>query len=168
VTALAPDIRIYIDRAQLDAASAWQREIFEALDASRTIVCLYSPDYLTSKVCQEEYHIAYLRNREDPGVLLPAYLRTTRLPSFMKLVQYHDVRECDSGRLDDLAHRLVGKIRQGVPRASTTRAASNDASPTGISVSADDSPEMRKFLNLLSDGKEIRLDVRVRVVNDEV
>jgi len=48
-----------------------------------------------------------------------------------------------------------------------TSAAPNDASQTGISVSAEDSPEMKKFLNLLIDGKEIRLDVRVRVVNDK-
>ncbi len=162
VKALAPDMRVYIDRAQLDVGSAWQREIFEAIDASRRIVCLYSPDYLASKVCQEEYHIAYLRNRENPGVLTPAYLRTTRLPSFMKLVQYHDVRECDSARLDDLAHRLVGKAT-GDDKPAPVHPAHEAAAR--ISISADTSAET--IIDLLN-GKEIRLDVRIRAVDTSV
>lgn len=157
---LAPDFRVYIDRAQLAAGSSWQRDIFEAIDGSRRVVCIYSPDYLASKVCQEEYHIAYLRNREDPGVLVPAYLRTTRLPSFMKLVQYHDVRGGDSGRLDDLARRLVGAATksgedEGPPVAAVT------PSP------ADETSEMTRTIEIVvPKGEEVRLEIRIRVEDD--
>jgi hypothetical protein len=146
---LEPSIRVFHDRSELVAGNAWQHRIFAAIDASRKVVCLFSPDYLKSDVCLEEYNIAHLRNREEGEILVPAYLRSTALPSYMRLLQYVDVRECDSDRLDDLAHRLVGRSRRA------------ESSPA--SVRTDASPEVFRVIDVVVPaGKEVRLEIRVR------
>ena len=146
---LDPTIRVFHDRSELAAGNAWQHRIFAAIDASRKVVCLFSPEYLKSDVCLEEYNIAHLRNREEGEILIPAYLRSTALPSYMRLLQYVDVRECDSDRLDDLAHRLVGKSRR--------------AESSEVSVRADASPELTRVIDVVVPaGKEVRLEIRVR------
>jgi hypothetical protein len=172
IKALDPQFRIFVDRTELDVGTSWQRRIFEDIDSSRRILCLYSPEYLVSDVCIEEYNIAYLRNREQRGVLVPAYLRTaTRLPSFMRLVQYVDLRESDADRLKQLARTLVGQAPDDDAHAPDTLsrsnppATSNESQPITISISADASAEMNRIVDILvSGGKELRFDVRMRGV----
>ncbi len=85
-------LRIFVDRYELKTGSSWQAHIFEAIDQARKIICMLSPDYLASKICKEEFNIAYCRHREsDTGVLIPVYLRQTDLPTYIRLCQYVDV-----------------------------------------------------------------------------
>jgi len=108
-----PDLTVFLDRNVLTAGSAWQKEIYEALDDCRKVVALYSPSYLASKVCLEEYNIAVCRNRESKErVLLPVYLYTTQLPTYMKVVQFWDCREFDHGRIRLVCHELLREIRR--------------------------------------------------------
>jgi hypothetical protein len=39
-----PSLRVFVDRLELRPGAAWQQHIFEALDASRKVVCALSPD----------------------------------------------------------------------------------------------------------------------------
>jgi len=51
------------------------------------------------------------RHRESKeGVLLPVYLFTAELPTYMKLLQYDDVREGDSAKIAKAAEGLLGQI----------------------------------------------------------
>jgi hypothetical protein len=100
-----------MDRLELRPGAAWQQHIFEALDASRKVICTLSPEYLGSKICNEEFHMAMFRHRESKeGVLLPVYLFTAELPTFMKLLQYDDVREGDAAKIAKAAESLLGQI----------------------------------------------------------
>ena len=56
-----PDVRVFLDRQDIDAGRGWQQVIFEALDDCRMVVAVYSPPYLLSKVCKEEFNIALFR-----------------------------------------------------------------------------------------------------------
>ena len=60
----APNIKIFLDRKNLNIGAAWQPEIFESIDACRKFAALLSPCYLESKVCKEEFNIAWA---EEPG-----------------------------------------------------------------------------------------------------
>lgn len=107
-----PQLRIFVDRLELNSGASWQQHIFEALDASRFILCLYSPAYLASKVCQEEFNVGLMRQRESEGeVMLPVYLFSAALPTYMKLIQYEDIREGDRIKIRELADRVLGRIR---------------------------------------------------------
>lgn len=109
--ALRPSIRIFLDRQELCTGSAWQQHIFQSLDASKKVVCLFSPDYIASKVCTEEFNIALMRHRDvESGVLWPVYLRTTGLPGYMRMLKYYDVREGDSTKIVASAERLVSVL----------------------------------------------------------
>jgi len=104
---LRPQTRIFLDKKELEAGVAWQIELYEALDNCRQIIALLSPDYLLSKVCKEEYHIALMRHRQnDGGVLVPIYLHEAKLPTYMRLYQFHDCREADRACLTRVCEQL--------------------------------------------------------------
>ena len=97
-----------MDRLELRPGAAWQQHIFDSIDISRKVICILSPDYLSSKVCKEEFNIALFRHREAAdGVLLPIYLNTAELPTYMKLVHYADVRESDPVKISQSAEMLA-------------------------------------------------------------
>jgi hypothetical protein len=108
---LRPRLRLFRDRKNLDAGAAWQHELFEALDACRKVLAVYSPAYLESKVCREEFNIAWARSR-DAGerVLFPIYLYTAPLPTYMTLVQYVDCREGKREQLRSACEELVSEL----------------------------------------------------------
>lgn len=102
-----PELRIFLDRMELNPGSAWQQEIFNALDVSKKIIAVYSPPYLKSKVCKEEYNIAHFINRNsNEEVLIPIYLYSTQLPTYMKLIQYFDCREGDKEKLREAIEKI--------------------------------------------------------------
>jgi hypothetical protein len=111
VRAERPSLRFFLDRLDLRPGSPWQQHIFDALDASRKMICVFSPDYVASKVCKEEFNIALFRHRESAeGVLLPVYLYSADLPTYFKLVQYADVREADPAKIVRTAKELAAEL----------------------------------------------------------
>ncbi|MCJ7680899.1 MAG: toll/interleukin-1 receptor domain-containing protein, partial [Candidatus Aminicenantes bacterium] len=103
-----PEIRIFYDLMELDYGSSWQQQIFETLDFCRKVVPLYSPPYLLSKVCKDEFNIGLCRHRESKeGVLIPIYLYNAALPTYMKLTQYMDCREGDRERLREACRNIA-------------------------------------------------------------
>lgn len=111
-----PSVKLFVDRLELNPGASWQQHIFESLDEARKVICVYSPRYLESKVCKEEFNMALFRHRETPnGVLIPVYLQSAKLPTYMKLVQYHDARE---GELEKLA-TVAGAIAEDLYGATS-------------------------------------------------
>lgn len=105
---LRPEIRIFVDRKNLDVGCAWQIEIFESLDKCRKIVAMLSPEYIASKVCKEEFNIAWLRGREaDDDIIFPLYLYSAPLPTYMKYKNFLDCREGDALRIEEASRRLL-------------------------------------------------------------
>lgn len=108
---IQPALKVFMDCLELNPGAAWQQHIFEALDSSHFVMCLYSPDYLASKVCQEEFNVGLMRHREtEGGVLIPVYLFSARLPTYMRMVQYEDIREGDRAKLGHLATRILSRV----------------------------------------------------------
>src|SRR5262249_6271419 len=82
-------LRVFLDRLELKPGMPWQQHLFEALDDCRKAVSVLSPSYLASKVCKEEFNIALLRHRESSeDVLIPLYLYSANLPTYMRMVQH--------------------------------------------------------------------------------
>ena len=108
---LRPTLRIFWDRRELTTGAAWQQELYDALDNCRKVLPLLSPYYLDSKVCKEEYNIAMLRHRDTPaGVLIPLYLYSAALPSYMKLIQFLDCREGDRARMTAVCADILAEL----------------------------------------------------------
>jgi hypothetical protein len=111
-----PDIRIFLDRNEIDAGCAWQPAIFESLDRCCKVVAMLSPDYLASKVCKEEFNIAWIRGREtDQDIIFPVYLYTAELPTYMKYRNYIDCREGNPTKLAEASRQLVAALGTADP-----------------------------------------------------
>ena len=105
---LRPGIRLFIDRLELQPGSAWQQQLFEAIDECQKVIPVLSPEYVGSKVCKEEFNIAFYRHREsEEGVLLPVYLRSAQLPTYMKLTQWIDCREAERPKIAYAANEVA-------------------------------------------------------------
>lgn len=106
---LSPGLRVFFDRMTLAKGAAWQQEVYQAIDASRRFLSLFSPTYLQSKICLEELNIALHRRRDtDEEIVFPVYLYSADLPTYMRaLVNYEDCREGDVGRMRAACQKLV-------------------------------------------------------------
>lgn len=108
---LWPAVRIFLDRLSIKIGSAWQPEIFEAIDACKKILVLFSPSYLNSKVCKEEFNIAWARSREaGEDYVFPLYLYSAALPTYMKYRLYLDCREFDAFKVRSACADLVTSL----------------------------------------------------------
>jgi len=109
-----PNIRIFIDKKDLEPGMAWQQKLYEAIDDCYKVVALYTPEYTASKSCQEEYNIARVLHRQSShGVLMPLYLRSADLPTHMGEWQYIDCRETDRERVQEACRQIVYALNAG-------------------------------------------------------
>ncbi|MGD0839468.1 MAG: toll/interleukin-1 receptor domain-containing protein [Polyangia bacterium] len=103
-----PTLRVFRDKLSLNVGQSWQSELDGALETCRQVIAVYSPAYLKSKMCLEEFNMARLRHRESPApVLTPIYLRDAPLPLYMRTLQFIDCREADRRLLTGAAERLA-------------------------------------------------------------
>jgi hypothetical protein len=108
---LQPNIRIFLDRMSINVGAAWQPEIFEAIDVCKKILVLFSPSYLNSKVCKEEFNIAWVRGREaNEEYVFPIYLYSAPLPTYMKYRLYIDCREGDEDKVRTACSDLLSAL----------------------------------------------------------
>lgn len=105
-----PELRVFYDRQSLNTGAAWQQTLFDALDDCAHVLAVYSPAYLASKVCKEEFNIALFRHREEGDTLLPIYLYSTNLPTYMQLIQFTDCREADRAKLREACAALAARL----------------------------------------------------------
>jgi hypothetical protein len=101
-------LKIFMDRMELEPGMAWQQKIFNSLVRCRKIMTLYSPAYLSSNACQEEFNIAQLLHLKKKDVLFPVYLfNADPLPQYMTFWHYMDCREADVMKLKEACEKLV-------------------------------------------------------------
>jgi hypothetical protein len=101
-------LSVFMDRQALEEGRAWQRDIFTAIDRCKRLVALYSPAYVGSKVCQEEFNIAWARGRKtERNIIFPLYWKSAELPTYMDMLVYADCREAVEESLPAVCDRLV-------------------------------------------------------------
>jgi hypothetical protein len=104
---LRPGVRIFFDRFSIVVGSSWLMSIAEALDHSKRVIPVYSPDYWASSPCKDEFLAA--RTREyvtGEQILFPIYFRTSDFPTLFQNLQYFDCREADPTKLRDICQKL--------------------------------------------------------------
>jgi hypothetical protein len=109
-------LKVYIDVQSLEVGVAWQPHIFEALEHCAKVIALYTPEYLQSKICQEEFNIAWTRQREEETpIIFPIYWRTANLPIYMKMLNFVDCREEKRDQLRIACDKVVTAVRPSCP-----------------------------------------------------
>lgn len=106
-----PNVRIFIDILELRPGMPWQHKIYEAIYKCKMVVPLFSPAYLESKMCLEEYNLARVKDRDSKHeVLFPVYLFTANLPSYMRDFHYVDCREGDHQKLSQMCEHILEQL----------------------------------------------------------
>jgi hypothetical protein len=104
-------LTVFIDRSEIDVGSSWQQKIFDALESCQVTVALYSPGFVESKVCKEEFNISWARGREEGrSMIFPLLVRDASLPTYMKLLNYIDCRVSDHGKIASAASALATNL----------------------------------------------------------
>ena len=105
-------LRIFIDIQSLEKGAVWQPHIFRVLDSCERMIAVYSPAYVQSKVCQEEFNIAWARGRKhDRNVIYPIYWQSAELPTYMEMLNYVDCRETRNERLSQACVSLLKELK---------------------------------------------------------
>ena len=119
-----------MDRIELEPGAAWQQHLFEALDDCQKVVSVFSPPYLASKVCKEEFNIAWIRSRETgEEIIFPIYLYSAELPTYMRYRSYFDCREGDQTKLAEASKRLIAALDTGGGHAKMSAVESRACTP---------------------------------------
>jgi len=106
-----PTLRIFLDREDINIGAAWQDRIWKSLAKCKTVLVLLSPQYLDSKVCKEEFGLAWLRSRKSgEDVIFPIYLYSAKLELQHEYLNYIDCREGDKGKLREACGTLISAL----------------------------------------------------------
>jgi hypothetical protein len=105
-----PDLRLASERLPLNPFAAWQQPIYQAIDQSRAMIALYSPAYLRSKVCQEEFNIAFYRHHMSGGLLFPILVHSAQLPAYMQQLASFDWRSGHAEELQAACARFLADL----------------------------------------------------------
>lgn len=103
--------RVFIDKQPIEKGAAWPQRVFGAIEDCHRIVSIYSQAYVNSKVCQDEFNVAFSRRYEqDEEVIFPIYWESAELAPHMKLLNYVDCREAQTHRLPEACNTLLGYL----------------------------------------------------------
>jgi hypothetical protein len=113
IRAQYPGARIFRDSESIRAGIDWISRLADAIDASRSVVALFSPAYFDSKWCKREFNAAIIREDQgDDALLYPLYLRDDeKAPSLYLTFNCIDCREADLEKLKGASEKLVERLR---------------------------------------------------------
>ena len=107
-----PNFKLFLDIEEIKTGASWQQKIFEALDNCRYVVPFLSEQYLSSRICKEEFNIGHYRHlSSNTKVLIPVYLNSANLPTYMKVIQYVDCRESDKEKIKKTCETIADMVK---------------------------------------------------------
>jgi hypothetical protein len=105
-------IRVFVDRSEIEVGAAWQQKIFDALENCSMTAAFYSPEFVSSKVCKDEFNISWARGRDmGQNLIFPLLIRDATLPTYMKMLNYMDCRICDKVKIANAALMLTERLQ---------------------------------------------------------
>lgn len=111
ITTARPEARVFLDAQAIMPGASWQQEIWDCLNSCRRVVALLTPGFLESKVCQEEFNVAMIRNRDSAEpLLIPLYVHSADLPPHLQALNYIDCREANEQKIRDTCARIAAAL----------------------------------------------------------
>ena len=95
-----PSLNIFYDRTSIPPGGLWIKMISDAIQKSRNVVCLLTPEYSQSAVCWDEFQCAYIMEKRKKLMIRTINFRNdVDMPPMMAMYSYID---CTEGDLDKL------------------------------------------------------------------
>ena len=99
---------IFYDKSSIPPGGQWIKMISDAIQRSRCVVCLLSPQYRDSPVCWDEFQCAKAKEyrTRKPVIRTINFLRDDDMPLIMSVYSYIDCTEGDMKKLKDAVEFL--------------------------------------------------------------
>lgn len=95
-----PSLRIFYDRSSIPTGGLWIRMISDAIQHSKNVICVLTPEYSQSKVCWDEFQCAYImEGRKKLMIRTINFCNDADLPPMMAIYSYIDCTEGDVEKL---------------------------------------------------------------------
>lgn len=105
-------LSVFFGPRSIETGSPWPQQLFNAINTCHRMVALYTPAYLQSKCCQDEFGISWARRwDENREVIYPIYWQTTELPPHMKFLNYKDSRNRNESLLIQACNELASAFQ---------------------------------------------------------
>ena len=84
------------DQSNIEVGEEWPNELIQALNFSKTLVCIYTPAYFRSEYCGKEVQVFHNRlsmvdQLEKPTVLIPVLWENPKLISVPQKMQKYQI-----------------------------------------------------------------------------
>lgn len=102
-------LNIFYDRTSIPTGGLWIKVISEAIQKSKSVICLLSPDYRNSDVCWDEFQCAKAKEyrTKQPVIKTINFYNDAEMPLIMSLYSYIDCSEGDINKLKEAALQLT-------------------------------------------------------------
>jgi hypothetical protein len=102
------NLNIFYDRESIPPGGPWIRLISDAIQRSKSVVCILSPQYRDSDVCWDEFQCAKAKEyrTKKPVIKTINFIADTDMPLIMSLYSYIDCTEGDIIKLKDAVKQL--------------------------------------------------------------
>ena len=99
---------IFYDRSSIPPGSQWIRQISDAIQRSRCVVCILTPNYRDSNVCWDEFQCAKAKEYRSRKSLIKTinFLQDPDMPLIMSVYSYIDCTEGDTEKLRSAVSEL--------------------------------------------------------------
>jgi hypothetical protein len=109
---LEPTVRVFRDSERLRTGGDYHAQLDRALRRSHRMLAVYSPEYVGSPACQDEFTTAFnISGRGQPDILFPLRVHDVSLVDRRMLDRhYEDCVELDMSKIRDACSKLVAQL----------------------------------------------------------
>jgi len=102
------NLNIFYDRETIPPGGLWIRQISDAIQRSKCVVCILSPQYRDSDVCWDEFQCAKAKEYRTKKSVIKTinFIADTDMPLIMSVYSYIDCTEADIIKLKDAVKQL--------------------------------------------------------------
>jgi TIR domain len=99
---------IFYDRSSIPVGGLWIKLISDAIQKSKCVICILSPEYRNSDVCWDEFQCAKAKEYRTKKTVIKTinFFKDDEMPLIMSLYSYIDCTEGDLQKLKDAANIL--------------------------------------------------------------
>jgi hypothetical protein len=104
-----PQLRIFYDRDSIPTGGLWIKMISDAIQNSKNVVCILTPEYSQSPVCWDEFQCAKAKEyrTKQPVIKTINFCNDVNLPLMLSIYSYIDCTEADLDKLKNAVAQVV-------------------------------------------------------------
>lgn len=102
-------IRIFYDRNSIPPGAMWLKQISDAIQHTKAVICILTPDYSKSDVCWDEFQCAKIMELRTHKSIIKTinFVNDSNMPPLFAIYSYIDCTEADLQKLKNSANQFL-------------------------------------------------------------